>query len=151
MEFWVGVGLALAVSLMGRWVGLDRDRAFYPVILIVSASYYALFAAMAGATPVLGAETAMFAVFLIAGLVGFRSSLWVVVAGLLGHGLFDLGHELLVTNPGAPDWWRMFCLGYDVAAAACLAWLLTRPNASAARPAERHGQPVQDAEYYRLL
>ena len=31
-----------------------------------------------------------------------------------------------MTNPGVPAWWPAFCLGYDVAAAAILAWLSRR-------------------------
>jgi hypothetical protein len=42
----IGVILALAVGLLATKVSLDRDRAFYPVVTIVVASYYALFAVM---------------------------------------------------------------------------------------------------------
>jgi hypothetical protein len=42
----VGIGLAILVSLVARWVGFDRDRAFYPTVLVVIASYYVLFAVM---------------------------------------------------------------------------------------------------------
>ena len=38
MEYLIGTGLALSVSLLARFVGLDRDRAFYPTVLIVIAS-----------------------------------------------------------------------------------------------------------------
>ena len=34
------------VALFARFVGFDRDRAFYPTVLMVIASYYVLFAAM---------------------------------------------------------------------------------------------------------
>ena len=42
----VGVLLAPAVGLFATTIGLDRDRSFYPVVTIVTASYYALFAAI---------------------------------------------------------------------------------------------------------
>ena len=42
----VGALLALGVGLLATGSGLDRDRAFYPVVTIVIASYYALFAVM---------------------------------------------------------------------------------------------------------
>jgi len=35
----VGALLAVAVGLMATAVGLDRDRAFYPTVTIVIASY----------------------------------------------------------------------------------------------------------------
>jgi hypothetical protein len=40
MEYLIGVGLALSVSLLARIAGLDRDRAFYPTVMIVIASYH---------------------------------------------------------------------------------------------------------------
>jgi len=64
------------------------------------------------------------AVFLAAAVTGFRWLLWVVVAALAAHGIFDLAHAAIISNPGAPDWWPEFCLMYDVTAAAYLAWLL---------------------------
>ena len=46
MAYLVGALLALAVGGLGTVVGLDRDRAFYPTIMIVIAFYYILFAVM---------------------------------------------------------------------------------------------------------
>lgn len=43
----IGLSLAFAVAIFGRIAGFDRDRAFYPTVLIVVASYYVLFAAVA--------------------------------------------------------------------------------------------------------
>lgn len=131
VELLVGIGLALAASLFAHLAGFDRDRAFYPVVLIVIASYYALFAVMGGSSWALGLEGVAIAVFAVAALLGFRTSLWLVVVALAGHGLFDLGHAGLIANPGVPAWWPMFCLGYDVMAALCLAWLLMRSRGRA--------------------
>ena len=44
----VGAVLAPLVSVFARLTGLDRDRAFYPTVLLVVASYYVLFAVMGG-------------------------------------------------------------------------------------------------------
>jgi hypothetical protein len=48
MPYVIGAGLALAVCLSATFAGFDRDRAFYPTLTIIIASYYALFAVMAG-------------------------------------------------------------------------------------------------------
>ena len=53
-----------------------------------------------------------------------HSSLWVVVVALTAHGVFDLGHGSVLSNPGVPNWWPKFCLAFDVTAAAYPAWLL---------------------------
>ena len=86
----VGVLLALAIGLLATSVGLDRDRGFYPFVMIVIASYYALFAIMGASTHILVLELIFCAFFLVGAVLGFRSSLWVVVAALAAHGVFDL-------------------------------------------------------------
>jgi len=105
---------------------MDRDRAFYPTVLIVVASYYVLFAVMGGTVRTLMVESAVMAVFLLLAVIGFRFNLWIVAAALAGHGVMDLFHARLVSNPGVPEWWPAFCLAYDVPAGACLAWLCSR-------------------------
>jgi hypothetical protein len=120
----VGALLAFAVGLFATGIGLDRDRAFYPVVAIVIASYYALFAVMGASTHALVLESLVGTVFLAAAVSGFKSSLWLVVAALAAHGIFDLGHGTVISNPGVPSWWPHFCLAFDVTLAAYLAWRL---------------------------
>jgi len=137
MEFLIGVTLALGVAIFGTVTGFDRDRSFYPVVLIVIASLYEMFAALSGSVQSLGLETLGMAVFVAASLVGFKTSLWVVVAALGLHGVFDFVHSNLIDNPGVPGWYPNFCLGYDLTAAAYLSWLLVRraPKRSSQRRA----------------
>ncbi|MEO8161679.1 MAG: hypothetical protein ABI588_09690, partial [Arenimonas sp.] len=137
----VGVVLALAVSLFAKLVGLDKDRAFYPTVLAVVASYYDLFAVMGGSAHVIGVELAITVVFLLALVAGFRRSPWIIVGALAAHGLLDLMHARVIVSPGVPDWWPAFCLAYDVTAAACLAWLVKQrstgsPTAPVLMPAQ---------------
>jgi hypothetical protein len=134
MALFIGIALALVVFLFARLSGFDRDRAFYPTVTIVVAHYYVLFAAMGGQG--LGPEMLVMALFVAAAVAGFKTSLWLVAAALAGHGAFDLVHARLIDNPGVPAFWPMFCMSYDVMAAACLSWLLIR------RPA---GMKVLDA------
>jgi hypothetical protein len=124
----VGIGLALLTALLARSVGLDRDRAFYPTLLIVIASYYLLFAVIGGSTHALLVESLGFAGFTALAVVGFRRNLWLVVLALAGHGAFDAVHGRLVTNPGVPAWWPAFCLAYDMVVAGALAWLVSRSH-----------------------
>jgi hypothetical protein len=120
----VGVLMALAVGLSATAGGLDRDRAFYPTVMIVIALLYVLFAVMGGSTRALVLDSMVGAVFIAAAAIGFRSSLWVVALALAAHGVFDLVHSRVISNPGVPTWWPAFCGAYDVTAAAYLAWLL---------------------------
>jgi hypothetical protein len=126
MAYLVGICLALAISGFATLVGFDRNRAFYPTLLIVIASYYGLFAVMGGSAGALLIESLIIAAFILASVLGFKSSLWIVVGALAAHGIFDFAHSHLIRNPGVPAWWPMFCLTYDVTAAIYLAGLLRR-------------------------
>jgi hypothetical protein len=120
----VGAFLALAMGLFATSVGLDRDRAFYPTVTMVMASYYALCAVMGASTHLLLLESLVGAGFLAVAVFGFRSSLWVVVPALTAHGIFDLVHGRVISNPGVPNWWPQSWFTYDVSAAEYLTWLL---------------------------
>jgi hypothetical protein len=125
MEYVIGLGAATAVGLFATVTGFDKERSFYPVVLIVIAALYLLFAAMAGSTESLVAETIPALVFVTMAVLGFRKNApWLVVAGLALHGVFDLFHHAVIVNPGVPAWWPGWCLSYDVAAAAYLAALI---------------------------
>ena len=98
MEYLIGVILTLAVATFASVVGFDRERAFYSTVLIVIASYYALFAVIGASTRTLIIESIVAGVFVLFAVLGFKgnrvpkpsdvqeeptcSALWVVVAGL---------------------------------------------------------------------
>ncbi len=138
MPYVVGIVLSLCTAGIGRFAGFDRDRAFYPTVLIVVGSYYVLFAAMGGSAQTLLSESVVATAFVIAAVLGFKRSLWIVVVALAGHGVFDAFHGMVIQNPGVPAWWPAFCGAYDIGAAACLAWLSRVPvkvtSQSASRP-----------------
>ena len=127
MEYLIGVLLAAATCVFfGILAGFDRDRVFYPTMLVVVATYYILFAAMAGSTAALTSESLAACIFLVVAVVGFKKNLWLVAAALAGHGVFDFFHHLMIQNPGVPVWWPGFCMGYDVLAGGFLAALLAK-------------------------
>ena len=124
MQYLIGVGLALLVCVFARLVGFDRDRVFYPAMVVVVATYYILFAVMGSSMRALGMESAAAVAFLVLAVVGFRKNLWLIAAALAGHGVFDFFHNRFIQNPGVPVWWPGFCLSYDVLAGVFLAMLL---------------------------
>jgi hypothetical protein len=126
MEYLIGIGLAIVVCAFAALAGFDRDRVFYPAMAIVVATYYILFAVMGNSRQALAWELLMAGVFFVLAVVGFRKNLWLIVAALAGHGVFDFFHHLLIQNPGVPVWWPGFCLSFDVLAAAFLVILLLR-------------------------
>ena len=124
MSFTIGIVLALLTAVITRFAGFDRDRALYPTLLIVIASYYVLFAVMGGSMHALVIEVVAMSLFSTAAIVGFKLNLWLVAVALAGHGAFDSVHHRLVSNPGVPTWWPTFCLAFDLFLAAIFAWLL---------------------------
>ena len=131
MPYVIGIVLSVGVALFARCVGFDRDRAFYPTVMIVIASYYVLFAAMSGSVQTVVIESVVMTLFAAAAVAGFKSSAWIVVVALAGHGVFDLlVHAHLVVNPGMPAWWPPFCAAFDVVAGIFLAGLLVRARPS---------------------
>jgi hypothetical protein len=128
LPYVVGIVLSIGVALFARGVGFDRDRAFYPTVLIVIASYYVLFAAMSGSIQTVLLESVVMTVFVIAAVVGFKGSAWIIVVALAAHGVQDAFHGHIVANVGVPAWWPAWCLAYDVGAAGALAWFLRRAD-----------------------
>jgi hypothetical protein len=125
MPLLVGALLAFAAGVFATVSGLDRDRAFYPTVMIVIAFLYCLFAVIGSSTHALVLELLIGLAFFGAAVVGFRSSLWVVAVALAAHGVFDFVHPAVFSNPGVPRFWPAFCSAYDIVAAGYLAWLLT--------------------------
>jgi len=124
MKIAIGAILALSACGLGVVAGFERDRAYYPVILIVIASYYDLFAVIGGDQTVLSVEVAISLGFAALAVIGFRLNLWLAVAGLIGHAVLDVFHGHVVTNTGLPNWWPMFCASFDAVAGLYLAWRL---------------------------
>lgn len=133
MEYLIGVVLGLVVCAFATLVGFDRDRVFYPTLVIVFPIYYILFAVIGGSMPALALESLIASAFFTLAVAGFKKNLWLIVATLAGHGVFDYFHHLFIHNPGVPVWWPGFCLSFDVLAGGFLAMLLMRRSGFASK------------------
>jgi hypothetical protein len=136
VEYLIGFILSVAVAGFATSIGLDRERAFSPTVLIVIASYYVLFAAMGGSSRALIVEIIVASGFLLFAVLGFKKTLWLAVAAIVGHGVFDLLHHWFIQNPGVPIWWPGFCSTFDVVLGVWLAARLRRgiPSALKSQP-----------------
>lgn len=114
MEYLIGLCLSLAVAGFAIVIGFDRERAFYPTVAIVVASYYVLFAAIEASGKTIIIEIAVATGFLLLAAIGYKKSLWLVAIAIVGHGIFDVVHHLFIANPGVPHWWPGFCAAFDV-------------------------------------
>src|SRR4026207_1138079 len=109
MPYVIGIVLSAGVAVFARYVGFDRDRAFYPTVMIVIALYYVLFAVMSGSVQTVVIESVGMALVAAGGRAGFKSSAWIVAVALAGHGVFDAFHGYVIENAGVPVWWPAWC------------------------------------------
>lgn len=126
MEYVAGTLFGIATGMLTSLIGMDRDRSLYPAMMIVIALLYCLFAVMGGSTQALTIESAIGVIFIASAVAGFKSNLWFTVAGIVGHGLFDLAHPQLFQNAGVPTWWPGFCGTIDIVLGLYLAGLISR-------------------------
>ena len=137
MEFIVGITLALLFCAAAAGLGMDRERVFYPAVVMAVASYDLAFAVGDGRGAVMGSEVAIAAVFIAGAVLGFKRSPWIAVVALGGHGVMDAFHHHLVHNTGVPQAWPGFCMSFDVIAAAFVAVLMLARTRGGGKP--QHG------------
>ena len=133
MEYLIGILLAVVVCVFAMLVGFDRERVFYPTLVIVIATYYILFAVIGSSRPALASESLIAGAFLALAVAGFKKNLWLIAAAFAGHGVFDFFHPRIIQNPGVPVWWPGFCLSFDVLVGGFLAVLLMRRSGFASK------------------
>ena len=117
----VGVGILQAASPIGfPW--LDSDLV-WALGVVVIASIYIGFAVADGRPVVIGVEIGVAACFIVLAAVAVTASPWLVVIGLVGHGIKDMWQHRtrFVANT---RWWPPFCLVVDFVAASAIAALL---------------------------
>ena len=133
IEALIGVAVGVLTIVLARVI--HGQHWVYAIGLLTLPSLYASFALHAGEQAV-GVKEMIYGIpFLIGGLVfafaSVRHSATVVGALWILHGLYDLAHGQLFTNPGVPAWYPVFCFLVDVVVGAYVLWLSRRiPNAN---------------------
>jgi hypothetical protein len=126
MEIIAGLSATIAIIGLGYATRQGRSLAFYGSVLIVIALVYVLFAVMAGAPRTIVIESAIAVVFIAVAMIAtrwgtVRTAGWLLAAGLAAHGVYDLAHSAVVSNPVVPPWWPLFCGVVDLLLGA---WIL---------------------------
>jgi hypothetical protein len=124
------IGAAVGVLTIALARLIRGERWLYALGLLVLPGLYAFFALRAGEPSVGATEMIVGVPFVVAGLVfasvSIRHSAVVVGALWLLHGLYDLTHGQLFTNPGVPGWYPVFCFVVDAVVGSYLLWLSRR-------------------------
>jgi len=92
--------------------------------LALIAAIYIGFAVADGRRHVLAVETAVAAGFVVVAAVAVTGTLWLIVAGLVGHGLKDMWQHRTGFVSGT-RWWPPFCAAVDFVAAGLMAVAIT--------------------------
>lgn len=139
IEALVGAAVGVLTIVLARLI--RGERWLYAVGLLVLPGLYAFFALRVGESAVGIRELTFGIPFLVAGVifafVGIRQSAIIVGAFWLLHGMYDLLHDGLITNPGVPAWYSVFCCVVDVVVGLYLLWLARRLPDANLRHAER--------------
>jgi hypothetical protein len=114
----VVVGVLQAASPFAFW-WLD-PATVYALGLALIAAIYIGFAVADGRPKVIVVESIIASAFVVIAAVAITVSVWLIVVGLVGHGLKDLSQHRrqFVANT---RWWPPFCLVVDWVAAAMIA------------------------------
>jgi hypothetical protein len=121
MIWGIGVGIFQALSPLALW-WLDPIDV-WGVALAMIAAIYVGFAVGDGRRRVIAIEVTVTFAFVVCATLGMARYPWLIVGGLVAHGLKDLWQHRtqFVANT---RWWPPFCLVVDVVAAALTAAVL---------------------------
>lgn len=117
---WLSIGFAtsIVIGFTFHKRGLETSRKGYPYLLFTFPLYYWLFASAGLDGKALLSEIAASIPFFILGWFALQSRRplrWFLVGlGMVLHGTYDVYHELIFINTGAPGWWPEFCGIIDV-------------------------------------
>ena len=96
----------------------------YALGLAVIAAIYIGFAVADGRRHVLAVETAVASAFVVVAAAGMTGTAWLIVAGLVGHGVKDMWQHSTGFVAGT-RWWPPFCATVDFVAAGLIAVAIT--------------------------
>ncbi len=118
----VAIGLALGVVLAAApfavwWV---PQATVYAMVIAVIAAVYVGFAVADGRPRIIAVESIVAGVFILLAALAVNGSPWLLVAGLVGHGVKDLVQHRTGFVKGT-RWWPPFCVAVDWVAGGMLA------------------------------
>ncbi len=111
-------GVIQAVSPVAIW--WLPSATVYALSLPLIAAVYIGFAVADGRPIVIAVESTIAAIFVVVAAAGITGPAWLIVIGLVGHGLKDLWQHHSQYVAGT-RWWPPFCCAVDMLAAAIIA------------------------------
>jgi len=118
----IGAVCGLVLVFAMYQAGMLKERSGLTILLGAIAFFYPVFAAAEGDWFAFALHSAIFLGFCALAVLGWSKGLYLIVGGLIAHGIFDFGLAF-VGHPG-PLWWPAFCGTLDIVAGALLFRLL---------------------------
>jgi hypothetical protein len=119
----VGVIVAIPFTIIpiNKFLRPRNEKKFYSLTLIPIAMIYIGFSYYYGNLTALHAEIVGVIIFTVLALLAQFMSSWILVVAYLGHGMWDIFHEIFVKGISdgipwtqVPQGYAAFCLAYDV-------------------------------------
>ncbi len=124
MDYLGGAVAAACVCAFGTLVGYDRDRAYYPMVLALLTMVSTAVAAADTSLGSVARDLGVFAAFLAVAVLGYRTSLWLVIAGFLAHAAIATARASALIDVGGPAWWTASSFSFDLVVGVYLGWKL---------------------------
>jgi RsiW-degrading membrane proteinase PrsW (M82 family) len=115
-------GIQAASPLLLWWLA---PATVYAISLIVIAPIYIGLAVADGRPFIIAVESSVAALFVVVAAAAITGPAWLLVIGLLGHGIKDLWQHRRQFVTGT-RWWAPFCCTVDLVAAALISLAILR-------------------------
>ena len=109
-------GMQAAAPLLVWWLA---PGTVYAISLIVIAPIYIGFAVADGRPIIIAVESSVAALFVVVAAAAITGPAWLLVLGVIGHGIKDLWQHRRQYVAGT-RWWAPFCCTVDLVAAALI-------------------------------
>ena len=108
--------------------GILSERSGAAMLLAAVASFYPVFAVIAGDPLAILLHLAVFLTFSTLALRGFHQGLTLIAGGLIAHGFFDI--SVMLVHITGPVWWPAFCASLDIVVGASILRLIQTGKAA---------------------
>ena len=123
LTFLIGIALACFAIAIMHWCRIAYERGTWAASMVAISAFYIVFSFEHGVGEV--EHVTIASLFALLAILGARVNAWLIVAALIGHGVFDAVVHLVFPDP-SPEWWGPFCIGVDVVLGLWLAILIIK-------------------------
>jgi len=110
----IGLGLSAITIILHLMLSKTKGLELTSFLLVLIGSVYYGFALLSNHKKAIIIEVLVASIFVLMGIFGLWFSPWILIAGLLLHGVWDLAHHNSSGNlVDIPQWYVPFCATYD--------------------------------------